>query len=153
MNAGLQESQQENARLNAELQQSEQENARLQAELQQNRKKVEHLNTILSRTPLAFNAPTLEQTEQSIQNLKQYYTLEEYSDVVALFEKSSKINAHLLAANLCLRGGAYRKRALWHLLQVAKMDPLILFSVQIMKVLINGLFFQLVNRNSKERMQ
>jgi hypothetical protein len=91
--------------------------------------------------PLALGEPTIEKTEQSIWFLNDYYRSGEHPNVILLFEKIIKINAHLVAANLYLREGRYRS-ALSHLVQIGKKDPLIFFSLQTIKILVNGLLFR-----------
>jgi len=48
----------------------------------------------------------------------------------------------LVAANLYLRQG-WERRALSHLIQAGRMDPFILFSIQTIKILGNGLIVHL----------
>ena len=80
----------------------------------------------------------IEKAEESLRNLYAYYYSKELPEVILLFERITKINARLIAANLCLRYGRY-KRALEHLLRVGMMDPLALFSVQAIRITGNGL--------------
>ena len=144
----LQKSQQELSTLQQELQKSQQglstlqqEVSTLQLERQKLRSEVDSLYWVLARMPLALGEPTIEKTEQSIWFLNDYYRSREHPDVILLFEKTIKINAHLVAANLYLREGRYRS-ALSHLVQVAKKDLLIFFSLQTIKILVNGLIFR-----------
>jgi len=96
----------------------------------------------LSRMPLASEDLTIEKIEGNILALNEYYLSKDLPDVILLFENTSKINAHLVAANLYLRHGRYR-RALSHLFRIAKMDLPILFSIQTIKIIANGLIFHL----------
>src|SRR5215213_1842416 len=132
----VQKSQQEISSLQLELEKSQQEISGLQFELQKSQQALQKsqqdasaLNLTVSRIPLALENLTIEKTEESIQILYEYYRSKEFSDVIQLFENLSKINAHLVAANLYLRQGRYR-RVLSHLVRVARIDPLALFSLQ-----------------------
>lgn len=118
-----------------------------QSELQKSRQEVSNLHSTLSRMPLASEDPTIEQTEASIRVLDEYYRSQTLSDEVLLFENISKINAHLVAVSLYLRNGLNRK-ALAHLIQIGRMDPAIIFSIQTFKIISNGLIYQL-RRTSK----
>ena len=145
----LQRGQQEISSLQFDLQKSQQEISSLQfdlqrgqQELQKSQQHVSALQVTLSRIPLALEDLTPEKTEESIQILYVYYRSKGLPDVIQLFEKISKINAHLMAANLYLRQGRYR-RALSHLIRVGRMDPLILFSMQTIKIIWGGLIFHL----------
>ena len=145
----LQKGKQEISSLQFELQKGKQEISSLQfelqkgeQELQKSRQDVSALHSTLSRIPLALEDLTTEKTEESIQILYEYYRSKELPDVIQLFENISKINAHLVAANLYLRQGRYR-RVLSHLIRVGMMDPLILFSLQTIKIIWDGLIFHL----------
>jgi SAM-dependent methyltransferase len=125
-----------------DLQEIEQEKCGVQSELQKKEQEISDLRTVLSRMPLASNEPTVERTEASIQALNEYYSSTELSEASLLFEKLSKTNAHLLAINLSLKGGRYRRKALSHLIKIIKMDPFSLFSIQSIKIIANGLLSQ-----------
>jgi small-conductance mechanosensitive channel len=134
----LQKSQEQFYSSQHELQTSQQQVSSLQKELQQKLQETSHLNATLSRMPLASEELTIEKAEESLRNLYAYYYSKELPEVILLFERITKINARLIAANLCLRYGRY-KRALEHLLRVGMMDPLALFSVQAIRITGNGL--------------
>ena len=112
------------------------------SEMQKRQLEVSALHSTLSRMPLASEELTIENTEESIQILNEYYRSKELPDVNLLFENISKINAHLIAVNLCLRCGRYRS-ALSHLTRIGMMDLPILFSIQTLKIMGNGLIFRL----------
>jgi hypothetical protein len=138
----LHQNQQQIANFELELQKSQADMSSLRLELQKSQQEVSSLYSILSRMPLAAQEPTIEKTERSIQILNEYYGSKELPDVTLLFEKTSKINAHLVATNLYLKRGRYRT-ALSHLVRVGRMDPLILFSIQTLKIVANGLISRL----------
>jgi hypothetical protein len=121
--------------LQSQLQKSQQEISGLQ-------QNVFALHRTLSRMPLASEDLTIEKAEESIGALNEYYRSKELSDVILLFENISKINAHFVAATLYLRHGRY-KRTLWHLIMIGRMDFPILFSIQTLKIIGNGLMFWL----------
>ena len=125
-----------------ELQNSQQEASGLRSELQKSQQEVSQLHSTLSKTPFALEDPTIEKAEVSIRVLDEYYRSQKLSDEVLLFENISKINAHLVAVSLCLRNGLNRK-ALSHLIRIGRMDPAILFSTQTLKIISNGLIYQL----------
>jgi hypothetical protein len=126
--------------LQLELQKSQQEVHNLQLTLQKSQQEVSNLHSTLSRMPLASEQLTVEKAEESIQILYAYYHSKELSDVILLFERISKIIARLVAANLCLRHGRYR-RALVHIVRVGMMDPFALLSIQTNKIIWDGLIF------------
>lgn len=131
----LQKSQQESSGLRLELQEN-------QLELQKSQKDISILRSILSRMPLSAEELTIDKTEESIRNLYHYYSSPGLPEGIRLFENISKINAHLVAVNLYLRRGAYR-RALSHMARVVERDILILFSIQTIKIIGNGVLFHL----------
>jgi SAM-dependent methyltransferase len=120
----------------------QQEVSNLQLELQKSQQKMSALYLTISRIPLVLENLTIEKTEENIRILNEYYSSKELSDEVLLFENISKINAHLVAVSLYLRTGLNRK-ALSHLIQIGMMDPAILFSIQTIKIISNGLIYQL----------
>jgi hypothetical protein len=148
----IQQRQQEIAILRAELQRGYEEVSGLRLELQNHRQKIydlqrdleairQHavrLSSTLARLPLASETPTAEETEVSMIRLYDYYRSPELPEVARLFEPVSKVGARLLAVNLYLRQGRYGK-ALSHLLRVGKLDPLMLISLQTLRVIANGL--------------
>ncbi len=138
----LQKSQQDASNLQHELQKSQQEASSLQHELQKSLQEVSALNITLSRMPLASEDLTVEKTEESIRVLNEYYHSQELPDVILLFENLSKINAHFVAVSLYLRDGQYRKMLL-QLLLIGKLDPLVLLSLQTLRIIWNGLLFRL----------
>lgn len=113
----------------------------LQLELQKTQHEISALKLSLSRMPLASEQPTIEKVEESIQALNDYYRSKDLSDVIRLFETTSKINAHLAAVNLCIRDGRYKK-AFSHLLRIGKIDFLSLFSIQTLRIIGNGFISQ-----------
>jgi hypothetical protein len=138
----LEKTRQENSNLQLKYQKSQQEISSLQQELQKKQQEISTLNATLSRMPLSTGDLTIESIDKTIGILTEYYRSKELPDVILLFEGISKINARLVAANLCLRHGRF-KRALVHLVRIGMMDPLALFSIQSLKIIVNGLIFSL----------
>ncbi len=138
----LQKPQHDMSALQLELQKNQHDMSALRLELQKNQHDMFALYLTLSRMPLASEEPTIEKVEESIQALNEYYRSKELPDVILLFEKTSKINAHLVAVSLCLRNGL-RRKALSHLVQIGKMDPVTLVSIQTLKIIINGLMHRM----------
>lgn len=112
----------------------------LQLELQKKEQEVHALYLTNSRSPLALEDLTIENIEENIRLLNEYYLSKEPSNLALLFKNIYKINSHLIAASLCLRNGQHRK-TLSHLVQLAKIDFLIFFSIQTLKILGGSLIF------------
>jgi len=115
------------------------------SELQKNQEEVSALYLSLSKTPPASEELTIEKIEENIRALYQYYLLKDLPKIILLYENTSKINAHLVAAGLFLRSGQYGK-AISHLIRIGKMDWLSLFSIRSLKVVGKGLIFHLIQK-------
>ena len=113
----------------------------LQLELQKSQQESALYRTF-SGVPLASESLTIEKAEETIRALNEYYHSKEPSEIALLFENMSKINAHLVALSLYLRNGRYRG-ALLHFIRIGRMDLPILFSIQTLKIIMNGLIFRL----------
>lgn len=113
------------------------------SELQKSQEEVSALYLTLSKTHPASEEQTIEKIEENIRVLYEYFLSKELPNVIRSYENTSKINAHLVAVGLYLRYGRYRK-ALLHLIRVGKMDPLILFSIRSLKIIVKGLIFHLM---------
>jgi predicted nucleic acid-binding Zn-ribbon protein len=142
LQTALQKDRAEIAGLQLALENRRAELSHAQFKLQNSRQEVANLSSTLSRMPITSDEPTIERTEKTIQSLMQYYHSQELPDVIRLFENTSKINARLVALNIALRHRRY-KRALVHLARIGLMDPLMLFSLQTLKAIGNGLLFRL----------
>jgi hypothetical protein len=138
----LRKSQQQISSLQQELHSSRQEISDLEMNLRDHKQEMSNLYSILSRMPLASNDLRIERAEEALWNLYEYYRSPELSETILRFEGITKIHARLIAANLCLRDGRY-KRALVHIIRVGMMDPLALFSIQAIRIIGNGLTFRL----------
>lgn len=114
----------------------------LQDTLRHQQEEVASLHSTLWGMPLASEEPTLEEVEESIRLLNEYFHSKELPEVSRLFQGVSKISAHLVAVALHLREGRYRD-ALSHLLIAGKLDPFILISTQALRIIGSSLLYRL----------
>jgi SAM-dependent methyltransferase len=114
----------------------------LQLELQRSQREISILRTKALFKPLVSEEPTVEKVEERIRGINKYYSSKELPDMDRLFQNISKISAHLLAINLYLRNGRYRD-AVSHMVVAGKLDPFLFFSIQVFRIIGNGLLYRL----------